>query len=420
MTFKDLESILKTLFRDTSHSGSLKHKSSLKNLCLSTLSTQKQPWWKAILLGNFTPQISSGMAVVVLFGAFFGIFQNQSYAGDISPTFGLVEITRDGKTRIIRERTKLKIGDIVQVSSSAQANIALKDKSINSNAMAHTELRIIDKDKIFLTEGTLENVLKHQGEISTKRGKISAENAQGVIKVSETGETKITSTENELTVSDWLDRSTKLNSGEVIKLTTDFNLSNATAQDGQKILTSTEAKQIEAKLLIARTKALNGIEKINIGEREVGRKMIQSAEQSFKGVYSIINRHFSGKKADLEQVKNEDVIEIVLQKTTNEALKTETKAMFTLLEKAKTEGLVFAIGNIQNKQFKRHQIIEQLFEAYAPNQQAEKELLQQAYTNRAQAELAELETINEKKAYISRIPAKTSFRNDLEQVLAAE
>ncbi|PID70684.1 hypothetical protein CSB37_01205 [bacterium DOLZORAL124_38_8] len=410
MSFHDLEILLKTIFQRATRTGNATHKTTLKNLCLSTLSATHMPWWKMFLLGKFSFQIKSALAVFLVFGALFSLFQSESYAGEIKPTFGLVELTRDGKTRIIRDTTKLKVGDIVQVASSAQANIKLNNQAIESEALAHTEVRIMDKDKIFLSEGTLENQIKKQAEIATKRGKISAQNGKGIISVTPTGETKVTAVKNQLEISDWLDRSIRLTSGETIKLTTDSNLTN-TNPSKTDILTESLLNKIRAKLLISQTKILNGIHTINEQkQRTIGQAELHSAQKSFKTIYSILNQAFTGKKVNIEQITLAQVIEIIQAHTNDAQLLTEAKATKIFLEKAMNESVAFALPDEQeNKHFYNYQVIEKVFETYAENNVKEKNLLQKKYLTRAQAEFAELKTPAERRFYLSTIPQRTLF-----------
>jgi len=385
MTFDDLEKSLKKYFRAASHHSPRRaYKTNLKALLCEEFEATKnqksgfflwQPsWFKSSSLG-FT-----AVAALVLLNI-FPAGEGNIIAGHITPQGGLVEILREGETFVLEDPLVLQAGDCVRIGNRSKAEIVIGE--LISRAKDKTTLCVQEGGHLFLEQGSLYNY--GNGDISTERGVLrSQEDAEFLVTVSESGETKAVAQKNKLFVFDTESRKAGLSAGEELSIRTDTQLS---IQDLPKDLnlSRTQLEALSLKLVIARTKALTALEAFLEKESDQGLRDLLSAEKTFRSMVQVLD---SGrdlqivKRRHLRLISLSEVYDQLYEKTKNTSLLAETRAVERLLSllRQNKKQLTFAHPKSGVEAFDRYVLIQKLFQKGLHAEDAS-QLLQQKYIN---------------------------------------
>lgn len=380
MSFEDLQRALKEFFRMTP-AASADIRTRVKFRTMAQYRAQTRPWWWLIaraLKHHARVLVPSALVLTIALGGWLGSID--THAGEITPTRkGLIEISRNGNVRIVTDTTRLRPGDVVTLSN-AEAEVRFPGQMI-STASARTEFRVLDDGRLFLTRGSLENIAKNEGsEIATSRGRIRPlAGARFSLTVSDSGETRIILHKQSAMVLDHFDHEKRLAAGDELRLHTDTRLTGKTLPDDLR-LSSTQLNAIEAKLLITRSKALGGLEKMRNGEFDVTTNFA-SAERTFRSIAQVLqsSRHLKIlNRKNLDLVDNSEVFAMASQKTNDSALLREIRATEVLLRLiiAPQTPLLVTGRESGNRDFDRFSILVQLFEKLPAEEQALGEILQ--------------------------------------------
>lgn len=383
MGFEEKEKQLREFFRRQIFDLDRTQKARVKERVMNQFSAQKAKTgfvstflniWNTPMLRN----TSMGALMLVFFGG-FSLLSGDSFAGEIDPNFGLVEIVRDGKTHIVRERTKLKVGDVVQVADNAKAIVTLPEKIV-STLEPETQVRVMDIDKLYIAQGYTNNKLSKTGQISTVRGIIKPqENASVKIDVSETGETRVALAQNSAEIIDWLDGKTVLRSGEEIRLRADSQKLEPQSIPNLNLSTS-QIRAIQAKLDIARAKFFTGLEK-EILDEDSGEKDFASAQNSFRSIMQVLksDRQLNIlRRTNSDLLANSDIPPALKAKKLDPNVVQEAEALVALFALYKNNpDLSIARGS--SEFFGRYMMIDQIFAYTTPEKQALGEVLKEQY-----------------------------------------
>jgi hypothetical protein len=348
----------------------------------------------------------------------FGIWGNGSIntqAGTISPTFGPVEIVRGEEVILVKLEMPLRVGDIVRIGNKAEAELDFPKKFV-ATAKTRTQLRIIDKDGVFIDEGSIHGKAFRGGEVTTKRGFIkSSPGAEVEVTVSPTGETQITNYQNQVRVFDWGNGEVLLNTGEELRLSTDTDLSKKNMEFPENLrLSITQLKAIEAKLVIARTKVITGVEKDSRHLYGPAGRDFASAEKTFRSIAQVLNsaRNLEiATRKNLNLIKNEDIFAMLSQKLeTNHSLLIETKAVESLLSIINNQNQRFGIvpGKTGVEAFDRVVLLDHVFALGTEAEESYSSILKQKYAvtflQQIQNETLRIDQITKINEAIAQLP----------------
>ncbi|MCF7812208.1 hypothetical protein K9M59_01240 [Candidatus Gracilibacteria bacterium] len=426
MGFEDLEKYLRLLF--VRAESSVKNEALKKRIRLRAVEayqTKKaspfEGWQKF-----FVPRVSlAAFGVAAVFVLFNLLPGNHSFlsAGEIIPKQGPVEIIRGENVILVQESMNIRQGDIIRVGNNAEADIFFPHR-LSSTAKSRTQLRVVDKNSLFLEQGTLENeIFGEEGEISTSRGFVkSLPGSAFHVSVSESGETEVISSGKQVSVFDWKDGQTLLNEGEMLRLRTDTSLDHAEIP-GDISLSFAQIQAIRAKLIIARTKVLTGVEKAleqNTGEAE---RDIRSAWRSFLSVAQVIDASRDleiGKRKHLPQLEASNIPKMLHEKSAPSLLVKEAEAIHSLLSVSdqNLSRLSFHPEKTGPQSFQRYVLLDRLFRAANTDiNEAEKRLLQEKYAvvflrdvQNQEIKIDQISKLNEK---ISLLPHTSEARDFL-------
>ena len=387
MGFEDLERQLKKILKTQKVSTDPSVRARIRMQILEKFAEHYQsdpnPFWKRIFAPKTSILAFAAVSIFILFNA-FPVIGNKLSAGQIVPKFGLVEIVRDGEIILVREKTPLRIGDTIRVGNRAEAEITLPEKFI-STAKTRTELRVVDRGKLFLEQGALENQVVRGGEISTNRGMIkSFPGATFEVTVSESGETRIVLKKNQVSVTGWQNGEIMLREGEELRLRTDTKLLAREMPQDLKLSTA-QLLAIRSKLIIARTKLLNGIEKsLARNDDRSAEKDFRSAQKTFLSIVQVLksSRNLEiTKRENIDLIKNHEVFARLSQKIDDVTLLTEVQALETLFGLIETNhtSTAFSIPRTSVKSFDRFVILDRIFQLGTPQQRKLGEALKQRY-----------------------------------------
>jgi len=346
MGFEDLEKELENLFRK----GKCPDRTAMRQrIFMNTMEAfanerEQCPFfhsWRRV----FSFRNSKIAFAVTSFFVLFNLLPGQSLLseGEVIPKFGPVEIVRGENVILVENATKLQSGDIVRVGNNSEAEVVLP-RDFTSTAKSSTQIRIVDRDTLFLEKGSIESNVSNKGEVSTQKGLIqSSPGSSFYISVSPSGETKIVnlSKEESVAIYDWKEGEMTLNAGEELRIRSETVLGNEEENFANN--TSLSLLQIETvrnKLIIARTKLLTGVEKMTADKKKDALEDIDSAKGTFLSIVQVLdssrNAELSLTRKNVENMPLGEVARALIQKTTNENLVTETKALerlFVLTEK---------------------------------------------------------------------------------------
>lgn len=431
MSFEDLQRALKEFFR-TTPAAPADIRTRVKFRTMAQYRAQNRPWWWLVvraLKRHTRVLVPSVLMLTVALGGWIGSID--THAGEITPTRkGLIEINRNGDVRIVTNTTRLRPGDVVTLSN-AEAEVRFPDQMI-STAGARTEFRVLDDGRLFLTRGALENVAKNnESEIATSRGRVRPiPGAKFALTVSESGETRVVLHEQSVTVLDHFDHEKRLAAGDELRLHTDTRLSGKTLPSDLR-LSSTQLNAIDAKLLIARSKVLGGLEKMRDGEFNVTADFI-SAERTFRSIAQVLQSSRDLKilnRKNLSLVDNSEVFAMASQKTSDADLLREIRATEVLLRLVlEPQSPLLVTGRASgSRDFDRFSILVQMFAKLPAEEQALGEVLQQrSVVNFVRAVLDEemkmdqVAVLNKQVDALPKTPLARNFLRRSEQVLSPE
>lgn len=377
MGFEKLQKRLQEFFKaETKIPVNNAQKVRIHERVLVEFSKKKTPArWQKIWKSSWIRSATFGAIILSL----FPIIGGEKSAGELTPS-GLVEIVRDGKIFIATEETSLQIGDQILVGNKASAEIQLR-KSLTTVAGERAEIRIPRGDSLFLVKGSLDGKLSG-GSIETNRGTIDANNTAALnVSVSNSGETHIRPRENDIWITAWDNERALLSEGEELRLQTDTQLPPKIPEDLR--LSSSQILAIRAKLLIARTKALNSIEARLHQDNEKALSDFESADRTFCSVAQVLksSRNLQVlRRENLDLMQRSDVISRLTERTERENLLENAYAVDTLLDIVETERdpqfLTIDSGLLI---FNRYVLLQRLFAPLPTELRAQGWLLQEQY-----------------------------------------
>jgi hypothetical protein len=384
MSFEDLEKHLRHFF----HKALPDADSALENRVFSNTmkafgeTKKKMPFWQKIFAPRTSLIAFSAVSIAVLFNVFPG---NQGFlsAGEISPKYGPVEILRGEDMILVEETMKLHRGDIIRIGNKAEADIFFPDR-FSSTLKSKSQLRVVDGDSFFLEKGLLTGrIFDEESEISTARGFIKS-TPGGVfsLKVSESGETEVTSEKKTLSVFDWKEGQAVLSEGEILKLRTDTSLSHRKIPSDLN-LSFAQIQAIRAKLIIARTKALTAVEKALSGDDTSAKKDIASAHRSFLSIAQVLDASRDLEimtRKNLDTISMPDVLVSLREKNVNAPLFKEAKAVKGLLAAVQQNfhHFGFALETSPFQSFNRFVLLKRIF-AFDQEKDFSQNVLKQKY-----------------------------------------
>ncbi len=431
MGFEDLEKRLKNFFQQAGKPADPSLYTRIREEALAEFRHQKTPWYTSLLSG-----FSRGQRVKVTLGALASLalvfnflpFNSRLWAGEVTNARGLVEILRENKVEIVTEDTRLRVGDIVRVGNNAEVEIHLPQNFV-ATATSKTEFRVLDSDSLFLSKGHLVNNAEEKSEnaeISTTRGLVRSEpGALFDVYVSESGETHIVVEQAAVSVLDPLDHETTLQAGEELRLRTDTRLADKFDVPSDLSLSSTQLLAIESKLLITRTKVLGAVEKKIEGQQNTFQEDLASAERTFRSIVNVLNasRHMEiGKRINTDLIENNAVYEAVAEKTNDEALLEDIKAIETLigLVQDKEYYLAFSVPHTASLSYNRYVLLERIFQLGTPKEQNFGNVLKERYVQNflqdIQQETLKLDQVTVLNEKIGRLPNTLSATQFLREV----
>jgi hypothetical protein len=415
MGFEKLQKRLQEFFRaETEVTVNNARRAHIRERALAEFS-KKSPRapWQQIWQSSWVRSATFGAIILSL----FPLFGAERSAGELNPT-GLVEIVRDGEVFVATEKTPLQIGDQILVGNNASAEIQLR-KSLNTVAGERAEIRIPRSDSLFLVKGSLDGNLSG-GSIETNRGKIDATNtAELNVAVSDSGEAHIRPRENDIWVTAWNQERSLLAEGEELRLQTDTQLPPEIPEDLR--LSSSQILAIRAKLLMARTKALNSIEARLQQNNELALAEFESANRTFLSVAQVLksSRNLQVlRRENLNLIQRKDVIERLTARTERENLLENAYAVDTLLDIVETERdpqfLTIDSGLLI---FNRYALLQRLFAPLPAELRARGWVLQEQYIAALAQQIMNADSPEEEMiSAASLIPKSGAGRQFLQQV----
>jgi len=381
MSFDDLQRALREFFRMTP-AAPADARIRIKFRAMAQYRAQARPWWwlaVRVLRQRTRVLVPSALVLTIVLGGWLGSID--THAGEITPTkAGLIELSRNGEVRIVTDTTRLRPGDVVTLSN-AEATVRFPHH-LTSTAGARTEFRVLEDGRLFLTRGALENIAESgDSEIATSRGRVRpTAGARFELSVSESGETRVVLRENEALVLDHFDHKKRLVAGDELRMHTDTRLSNQTVPVDLK-LSSTQLQAIESKLLISRTKVLNGLVKIRDGRSDATSDFL-SAERTFRSIAQVLHSSRDLQILDrknLDLIDNSEIFAMASQKTHDKNLLTEIRANEVLLRLVlqPREPLLLTGRASGHPDFDRFALLQQLFDKLPAEEQALGDKLEQ-------------------------------------------
>ncbi len=406
MVFNDLEKQLSKYFKQISQKASASRKARVKLQVMRAFElNQKRKKPFMLLIGSQWKKVISSIGVLALIGVFvLPQKNNEVIAGVVNPLYGPVEIIRGEKSFLAEKDTNLLIGDFVKVGAKAQARISLPNQVV-SVAEHNTQVKVTDMGEIFLVKGTLDNTVFRSGEFATSRGIIkSSPGAAFEVTVTETGETTVLLEKNQVEVFDLGEGSLSLSAGDSLTLRSDTDLS-IIKEDENSLLSESQIQSIKAKLIIARSKVLSGIEKQFAGDSQLANKDINSAEQTFLSIAQALktNRQKEiSRRINLKTVNLEEVYSLVASKTKNQELLQEIRAvesLFVILHNNRGN-LAFGKPNTAVTPFNKIVTLQHLYSLGTPDQSSYHELLKDKYVQNFLNDIYQNELVIDQISYL--------------------
>ncbi len=414
MGFEKLQQRLRDFFiEETSHSIDPTQVARIRERTLVEFSRKKTTpfflFWKSSWVR------SAVVGAIVL--SLLPIFGGEQSAGELQPD-GLVEIVRDGKVFVATDNTSLRVGDQILVGNNSSARIQLK-KSLETVLGEKAEVRIPRRNSLFLVRGTLDGDLMG-GAIETSRGKINAtERAVLNVSVSGSGETHVRPRENDVLVTSWDKTKTVLVEGEELRLYADGALPPEMPQNVN--LSSAQILAIQAKLLIARTKALNAVEAHLQQDTATAASELKSAGRTFRSVVQVLksSRDLQVlRRENLNLITRTEVIKRLSARTDRTNLLQNTLAVKTLLDVVEQErDPQFLTTDSGLLIFNRYSLLQRLFAPLPERQRYHGRILQDQYVDALVKQIFNANSAKEEILFItSVVPQSGAGRQFLQQV----
>ncbi|MCF7917449.1 hypothetical protein K9L27_00355 [Candidatus Gracilibacteria bacterium] len=388
MSFQDLEKYIRCFFQKAvsqraSHTVRERIFEKTMEKFLEQKESHRTTFWKKILVPRTSIMAFAAVSMVVLFNLLPG---SQSFlsAGKLLPKYGPVEILRGDNVILVEKATHLRQGDVIRVGNKAEAEIIFPNH-LSSTAKSRSQLRVVDRNSLFLEKGALQNkTFNAQSEVSTSRGFVkSFPGASFSVAVSESGETEVISEKSDISVFDWKEGQTLLSPGDVLKLRTDTTLSDSKIpQDISLSLSQIQA--IQAKMIIARTKALTAIENALQGNKKESGADITSAKKSFLSIVQVLDSSRNleiTKRKQLDTLTLSDVPIALSGKTMDSSLIKEAESIQALLSLSESNlsqlGFAFPPSSVQS--FNRFVLLDRIFSFGTSSQRDLGKILKEKY-----------------------------------------
>lgn len=420
MSFEDLEKKLKQWFEHGAATPCEQMKARHQEMVMRHFSSHNRGFF--LFSRKWAPAV--GALFLGIFGYSF-LQETETIAGKIKPLAGPIEIIRGEESFLVQRETDLQVGDIVNVGNRGSAKISMPDQLV-SIAENRTKFQITNANEIFLEKGVLKNnAFRGGSEIATDRGFVkSSAGSKFEISVSETGETAVSPEQNWVNVYDLVNGNVILNSGEQVVLRSDTRLAESDIPNDLN-LSNAQIDLIRAKLVIARTKILTGVEKILEQKNISGAKDIESAEKTFRSVAQVL---LSSRELEIARRKNlslidlEEISDRVAQKTQDEVLLKEIQAIetvFTILQQHRGQ-LAFGYEKTGIESFDRFVLLDRILSLGKAPQKAIGEILLQKYAiiflrdiQNQELKIDQISLLNE---HIEQLPRNHIAQNFLRRV----
>lgn len=377
MGFEDLEARLKFMFRYPQVEPKSAFKATLKERTLSHYQKHYGPHQSYRARFWFARFLSLGALSAFMLGVvgFLDLpFLTNRVVGEIQSQGGVVEIIRGDESLLVSGTQAIMEGDWVRVGHTGQAFITT-DHFV-SEIESGSRLKVERSSRIFLDKGKVHNTASQKAQIKTNRGVVrNALGSEVAVEVSETGETRVLPRYQQVAVFDLNDGQLLATPGEQVVLRSDTVLTQAEVAPDDLGLSKAQIEAIIGKLVIARTKALTGIENMLSGEGNRAHQEIMSAEQSFRSVAQILDSGRDmviNRRLDLEAIAVTDIYTALAEKTERLDILTEAYALeqlFAVLEQNKNS-LAFAPVETTVPAFNRYVLLHYLASVATPEQAA--------------------------------------------------
>lgn len=376
MVFKDLEARLLYAFKQLRPEPDESVKARIKANVSGRFKAQqqRQTWlgWRTV----FARTLSLGVMSALLLGT-TGVVElpllGNQVVGQIASQGGVVEIIRGDQSLLVTDPTELYKGDWVHVGHRGQATITTEHFS--SSVDADSRLKVEKSNTVFLDKGRLHNTHWQSAKVKTNRGLVkSSDGGMVAIEVLETGETHVLPDTARVAVYDLNNGRRLAGAGEKVVLRSDTVLSTSNFPDDLE-LSNAQIEAILGKLVIARTKALTGIENMMLGERDRAHKEILSAEQSFRSVAQILETERDltiARRVNLDAVAVNEVYTALSEKTDRLDLLTEAyslEQLFAVLAQNRNR-MAFAPMDTGVEAYDRYVLLHRLAALGTPEQAA--------------------------------------------------
>jgi len=390
-----LEQILKQFYAMQSHGVSKQKKTQIKENVLAQFRIQRAKN-RVPFFERFVPRRASYFAfgtvsLLVLFNI-LPLKESELSAGELQARGGLVEVTREGKTFLVRDVIKLRPGDTIQIGNNGEAKL-LFPEYLESTLGAETRVSVLGKNSIFLDEGNMNTKTFQEGEISTNKGFVKTSAGSDFnIEVAKSGEVKVVSKSVPIDLYDWREGELMVRKGEEVRLRTETKLPKAEEtrlagtteiKRGRIPVTLSARKSIEAKLIITRTKLISAVEKTIQNKKDEAKKDFISGEQSFKSLLESLGNESSenGKRLNLDSFTSEDVMEMLESTTLQPELIQDIRAVYALLSliEKNQNGFAFGLESSGVVFFDRFVMVSRLFLLGSFEEQILGERLKQKY-----------------------------------------
>lgn len=385
MEFEQIEKRLKGFFKTYTAIPSQEIRKRIKTATVQDFKnryTQTSPrisWWTMSLRFSKVALVS-GLAIVVF--NVVSLTKTELLAGQINPKSGTVTITRGNEILLIEKSTSLREGDIIHVENESEAEILFPDE-FKSIIKPQTQLKLINRNELFIERGQIINTSFESHQLSGNRGFVEGlPGSEFTISISESGEMEIISQKNQINVFDWNSGETSLASGQKINLRTDTALTNREIPKNLN-LSSRQIQSIQAKLTITRTKLISTLEKILIQNQlgQVPKTDLLSVQASFLSLLDILHASRDmtiAYRTHWESFTFEDVILEMRERNVPEMYIEEARALQTLFFIVQEKGTDITISTqkSQIESFNRFAIMHDIFQG---NNQAHADILKQKY-----------------------------------------
>ncbi len=368
MGFEDLESRLKQILGQTPASSEVGvFKSELKERVLKSYQQSNVPYqwfgWRLWLARTISVSTLGALFLGAL-GVVDAPFLGNRVVGQIQTESGVVEIIRGDESLLVSGTTEVQVGDWVRVGHNGQASLTT-DYSV-SEIESSSRLKLERAGRIFLDKGRINNTASAEAHIKTDRGLVKNPFGSAVaVEVSETGETRVLPRHQNVTVYDLNEGKVSAEPGEKVVLRSDTVLTSSEVIPEGLNLSKSQIEAILGRLVIARTKALTGIENMLNGKRSQANQEIISAEQSFRSVVQILDssRDMAVKRQlNLDSVTVASVYPALQAKTDRLDILTEAYALEQLFAvlKQNRNSLAFAPVETEVAAFNRYVLLRYL------------------------------------------------------------